>query len=103
MPTTNSTPDPIAMQFASQARDDLAGRLGISADQISTSSTQAVSWPDSSLGCPQPGMFYSQVVTPGYLILLKAHDKIYEYHASMHTDPFLCENPSPPILGTPSS
>ena len=24
-------------------------------------------WNDSSLGCPQPGLFYAQVITPGYL------------------------------------
>ena len=26
----------------------------------------AVNWRDSSLGCPQSGMTYTQVITPGY-------------------------------------
>ena len=101
IPQGGSTPVSAAMQIAVQARDDLALKLGIPADQITISSAQAVTWSDSSLGCPQPGMNYTQVLTPGYLILLEAGGKIYEYHASKGTSIIYCENPTPPVPGMP--
>lgn len=34
--------------------------------KLEVSSLQAVEWPDGSLGCPQPGVMYTQMVTPGF-------------------------------------
>jgi len=101
MPEISPTPEPAAHQLAARARDDLARKLGIPLDQIIVSSAQAVTWPDSSLGCPEPGMAYAQVLTSGYLILLEAGGKIYEYHANSGTYVFFCENPKPPVPGMP--
>jgi len=64
-----------------QARQDLAKRLGVSVDDIEVQAVEAVEWPDASLGCPQPGMMYAQVITPGYRILLRAGGETYEYHS----------------------
>jgi len=64
-----------------QAREDLAQRLGMDIEEIEVVMVEAVEWPDASLGCPQPGMMYAQVITPGYRILLRAGDKTYEYHS----------------------
>lgn len=41
-----------------------------------------VTWSDTSLGCPQPGQVYAQVLTPGYRITLYAPTLIYEYHVA---------------------
>ena len=95
------TPDPAALQVAVRARNDLATKLGIRVDDITISSAQAVTWPDSSLGCPQEGMAYTQVLTPGYLILLETGGKTYEYHASRDSFVIFCENPGPPVPGMP--
>jgi hypothetical protein len=62
------------------ARQDLAGRLGLAADRIQVLSTEAVEWPDTGLGCPQPGMMYAQVLTPGHRIVLQADGQSYTYH-----------------------
>jgi hypothetical protein len=70
---------PIAVQLAVA---DAAGQLGIAADAITVLSVEAVEWGDASLGCPEPGMMYAQVVTPGYRIVLEAGGQTYEYHAS---------------------
>ena len=59
---------------------ELAGQLGIAAEEITVRSVEAVEWPDASLGCPQPGMMYAQVITPGYRIVLEVDGKSYEYH-----------------------
>jgi len=62
------------------ARRALARRLGISAGEIRVLSIGEKSWPDSSLGCPEEGRFYLQVVTPGYAVRLEAGGQIHEYH-----------------------
>lgn len=84
-----------------KAREDLAQRLSIATKEISLVESREVVWPDASLGCPQPGMAYAEVLTPGYLILLEANNKEYEYHASRGTEIVYCENPNPPVPGTP--
>ena len=86
-----------------KARADLAQRLSVPATQIDILEAKEVFWPDSSLGCPQPGTTYDQVEVPGYLILLKANGEEFEYHANIHNYVFYCENPTPPILETPAS
>lgn len=48
----------------------LAKQNDVPLDKIQVDSVKAVQWPDSSLGCPQPGMMYTQVVTPGYQVTL---------------------------------
>jgi len=35
-------------------------------------------WPDSSLGCPQRGMNYMQVLTDGYVVKLKSGNHVHE-------------------------
>lgn len=51
---------------------------------------QRVDWPDSSLGCPQPGFAYLQVITPGYKIILQTPEEIFEYHTDMGSTILLC-------------
>ena len=80
-PISTATNVPEGGQEATQAaRQDLAARLEISADEIQVVSIEAVEWPDASLGCPEPGMSYAQVITPGYRIVLEAGGEEYEYH-----------------------
>jgi len=74
-----------------EAITNLAQRLGIDASQIRVVQAREVTWADTSLGCPEPGKAYAQVLTPGYLIILKANDTTYEYHGSAKTL-FLCGN-----------
>ncbi|MBE0431788.1 MAG: hypothetical protein IBX67_08190 [Dehalococcoidia bacterium] len=66
-----------------QAKEDLAARKGIDKEQITVVSVKAVNWPDSSLGCPQPDMFYAQVITPGYRIVLSWGGRAYEFHSDL--------------------
>jgi hypothetical protein len=63
------------------ARQDLAEKLKLPIEAIRLVSVEAVEWPDTSLGCPQPGMMYAQVITPGFRVVLAAKDQTVEYHA----------------------
>lgn len=63
------------------ARADLASRLGTEKPRIDLVSITAKVWPDTALGCPQPGQLYAQVLTQGYLIVLEAAGREYRYHS----------------------
>ena len=88
-PTPQS--DPALQALTKQATDDLAARLGVKATQIDVVEVKEVEWPDASLGCPEPGMMYAQVITPGYRIVLEAEGKTYEYHTDADRTVALCE------------
>jgi len=62
------------------ASQDLSQRLSLAEVEIRVVSVEPRDWPDTSLGCPQPGMVYLQVITPGYLVILEAGGRRYEYH-----------------------
>ena len=95
--------DPAVAHVADAAVADLAERLDVPPDDITVAYAQPTTWGDTSLGCPQPGQRYAQVLTEGVRVEL-VHDKTtYHYHAGGdHPSPFLCENPEPPP-GTASS
>lgn len=63
------------------AKNDLAGRLNISAENIRLVEQERANWSDASLGYPEEGMFYAQVITPGFRIILEAEGRLYEYHS----------------------
>jgi len=81
--------DPVA----DLAVDALAAELGVPQDRISVLSVTAVDWPDSSAGCPKPGMSYLTVMTPGHKIMLEVDDRTYAVHEARGTA-FVCQQPS---------
>ena len=67
-------------QLAEMARDDLANELGVDAKDIELVEVESVDWANSSLGCPQEGMMYLQVITPGYRLTLEVDGQQHVYH-----------------------
>jgi len=100
-PTTSPSPNPLDSsenKLLVYAKEDLARRLGIPLDQIKLVSMEQVTWRDGSLGCPQPGMQYTQALVNGTLIILSVDDQLYQYHSGKGGMPFLCEyQPQPPL------
>ena len=72
--------DPEQRALARLAITTLADDLGIATDRVRVDTIRAVEWPDSSLGCPQPGQQYLQVVTPGHRISLRVDAQLYTVH-----------------------
>ncbi len=64
------------------ARNRLAHELGCEPSSILVDKVEEVEWSDSSLGCPQPGMMYMQVITPGYRITLEHAGQRYIMHTN---------------------
>ena len=84
-------PIPGSEEALAAAIDDLSQQLNVPPDQISLVSTEAKQWSDSSLGCPQEGFMYAQVITPGYLIVLEADGVEYQYHTNQSDTAILCK------------
>jgi hypothetical protein len=76
---------------------DLAAREGVEPAAITTVSVEEVTWRDSALGCPEPGMNYLQVLTDGVRIVLELDGVRYEYHGGGSRPVFYCANPEPPL------
>lgn len=100
MPDTPQPPAAPADDAAAAAVRDLATRLGVPHDRASVVRVVAVTWRDGSLGCPRPGMLYSQALVDGLLIELEVDGTTYEYHSGRGRAPFLCEHPEPPLRRT---
>ena len=64
---------------------DVAKLAGVPADQVTVISAEAVTFPDGSLGCPQPGMVYTQALVDGYKIIAEAGGKTYDYRGTGST------------------
>jgi hypothetical protein len=90
LPGSNANPD--AQPAIDAALLDAATQLSIGKDQLRVDQVDAHKWPDSSLGCPRPGMMYSQIVTPGFLIVItSASGKRLEYHTDAGAHVVLCK------------
>lgn len=76
---------------------DVSQRTGAQPAQVKVIRAQAVVWNDGSLGCPQPGMFYTQALVRGYWVVLELDGKTYDYHAAESGYFVLCESGQPPF------
>jgi hypothetical protein len=69
---------------------DASTRTGVASGSIKIVSAEAVTWSDGSLGCPQPGMAYTQALVPGYRIRIDAAGRSLDYHAGVRGLPVYC-------------
>ncbi len=72
---------------------DVSARSGVEVSEIVVVRAEAVTWTDPSLGCPQPGMVYPQVLTEGYWVLVEAGGVEFDYRGSRPGEFILCEIP----------
>jgi hypothetical protein len=84
------TPPPEAAAAVDAAIQAAASHLGVTPDQLKLTQVEPHEWPDASLGCPQPGQMYSQVITPGYLVMITSDAHQLEYHTDMRSHVSLC-------------
>lgn len=87
LPAAGVRPDNRAMPVSLQpiieaAMQDAASRNDIDRAAIEVVHAEPVTWPDGSMGCPAPGMQYTQALVPGYRVLLRAGNQTFDYHAA---------------------
>lgn len=84
------TPTPLGMAGTAVAESpavraaiaDLVKRRNADPATITVTAVEPVDWPDASLGCPEPGRTYAQVITPGWRIRLTLDGRLSSYHAN---------------------
>jgi hypothetical protein len=76
---------PLQDEAVALARAALGRELGIDPGAPLTDlelvRAEPVDWPDASLGCPEKGMAYAQVVTPGWRLTFRARGRDWRVHA----------------------
>ncbi len=85
---------PLAIEsLTSMAKTDLAHKLGVDKTNITVKKINEVTWPDTSLGCPQGKTQYMKKEIRGYVIHLDVSGKDYTYHTDKEQTVVAC----PPI------
>lgn len=91
-PVTGEVPEPVLQAIQQQLLIDVPG-VDIAAATVVTA--EAVEWSDGSLGCPERGMLYTQVITPGYHVVISVDGVEYDYRATDAGQVRLCKAPGP--------
>jgi hypothetical protein len=92
-PASGASPvvSPESAAAVDAALADAATHLSVSRDALRVDQVESREWPDASLGCPQPGQLYSQIVTPGYLVMIASGNHRLEYHTDTRSRVALCD------------
>ena len=67
-----------------RARQDLAGRLSVSENEIELISVSETEFPDASLGAPVDDEMSAQMISSGWQVTLRAKGKTYDYRADKY-------------------
>jgi len=87
-PVETEPPQPFAelpkenRKYVMRAVAELSKQENIDPNTVELVSLKFTEFSDASLGVPEPGETYAQVITPGYIIILEHEGKQYEFHAS---------------------
>lgn len=95
-PTTGEGPSSLVDQIIA----DAAERGGVADSEVTVIRSESVVWNDGSLGCPKPGVAYTQALVDGYWIVVVAAGTEYDYRATSRGSFKLCEMPTPGGSGT---
>lgn len=76
-------PPATVLDLVQKARADLTQRHGEAAQRARVTAVRQTTWPDTSLGCPQPDGVYAQVPTDGYRLELELDGRRYTYHSDL--------------------
>lgn len=89
-PVTGEAPPDLVQRI----RQDLATRTGADPSKLKVVRDQSVTWNDGSLGCPEPGQEYLQMLVPGYWIVIAVDGREYDYRCDGKGQFRLCANPA---------
>jgi hypothetical protein len=70
---------------------DLVARTGAAPESIEVQRAEAVVWRDGSLGCPKPGLMYTQALVDGYWVVLGHEGEAYDYRVNSGGYFAMCE------------
>ncbi len=90
--TTPARTGEVPAELLGRILDDATERTGSTDPEVLRD--EAVTWSDGSLGCPEPGMVYRQVLVAGYWVVIRAGGITLDYRAGESGAFRLCESPT---------
>ena len=91
----NEVPQPILESITKE----VAAVAKVGREQLVIVRAESVVWNDGSLGCPEPGMMYTQALVNGYWVIIAAVGRTYDFRVGGGGSFRLC----PPGQGHPPS
>lgn len=88
MPANTLSPE--LQPIAKNATTILTKALDAAPAEISILEVQKVEWSDASLGCPQEGYMYAQMITPGYLVKAQVNGEEQTVHMDEKGNGVVC-------------
>lgn len=85
---TGEVPDDLMQKV----RQHLAQRTGADPASFQVIEGRFVEWPNGAMGCPQPGMNYTQQPVRGYLVVLEHTDRKFDYRVTESGLMMICES-----------
>jgi len=99
VPETDSTSGEVPQEMFDAVLDDLLANTGGTRADVTFVKAEQVTWNDGSLGCPEPGVMYTQAIIDGYQVVFSVGDTTYDYHLSDRGSFVLCQNSFSPGTG----
>lgn len=93
--TTSEVPTPVALpegfpvSLLDEIVEDAARSTDVPMSNIEVTSVEAHTFNDASLGCPEPGQMYAQVITPGFIVLVEAGGAELDYRVAKDSSRFV--------------
>ncbi|WP_298752643.1 hypothetical protein [uncultured Serinicoccus sp.] len=79
-----------------------AERAGVEPEAVTIAGYADVTWSDGSIGCPKPGMMYTQALVPGHQLVLEVDGSYASYHAAEGKPFSYCAQPVGPATSQSS-
>lgn len=73
---------------------DCSRRSGKTPAALRIVTARHVTWNDASLGCPEPGLGYAQVLINGYWLVISDGEREYDYRSGGKGRLAFCKNPT---------
>ena len=69
---------------------DAARRFNVPESAVALTGAEQVTWSDGSLGCPEPGRFYTQMLVPGFRVVARTSAGELTYHTDGRANAVTC-------------
>lgn len=90
--TNASLPEGFPAALLEEIVADTVDRTDVLVSDVEVTSIDAMTFNDASLGCPEPGKMYAQVLTSGFIVLVDADGAELDYRVAEGSDFFrMCE------------
>ena len=91
--------DEVPQEILGPILNEAVARANVPREQLVIVRAESVVWNDGSLGCPEPGMMYTQALVNGYWVIIDAAGQTYDFRVDRSGRFRLC----PPGQGQPPS